>query len=97
MRNLYLITILIFIFGCIGPFSKSPPSYGKIYEAYYVCEKSKSLVGGIFGKGPIRNFGKNENSCFRDQWEKIDKQTFKDFAVQWYEHDWDTDIPFWQN
>lgn len=77
---------------------KQPPSYGLIEQKYYVCRAYRNLSGGIFGKGPTKEFsGKDGREwCWRDEWEVIDRKTFKRLAVDWYGVDWSNEIPFWQ-
>ncbi len=77
---------------------KQPPSYGKIEEKYYVCRQQKLLEGGVFGKGPMRKFPEDNSEfwCYRDDWEEIDKNTFKGLATDWYAVNWASDTPFWR-
>ena len=76
---------------------KQPPSFGKYEEKYYVCRDQKLLEGGIFNKGPKKKFPENNNKlwCYQDEWEEIDKNTFKELASDWYGVNWEDDIPFW--
>ena len=62
---------------------KQPPSFGEYEEKYYVCRDQKLLEGGIFNKGPKKKFPENNNKlwCYQDEWEEIDKNTFKELAI----------------
>jgi hypothetical protein len=78
-------------------FASSPPPHKLIEEAYFKCEQSKSLQGGIFGKGPTRRFGPQPGGCKANEWQRIAREEFKTLAVQWYAVDWDKDIPFFKD
>ena len=71
------------------------PTFGYIeFEAYYVCLKSRTLIGGIFGKGPTRHFGRWPSSCETPEWQLIPKANFTQLATQWYGTDWSHEPPF---
>jgi hypothetical protein len=63
-------------------------------EAYFVCPASRTLQGGIFGKGPIRKFGAQPGDCHSREWLRISRQEFKAKASEWYGVNWERDIPF---
>jgi hypothetical protein len=78
---------------------KHPPSYGIIEQKYYVCRKHQILEGGIYGKALLLKFPDNnpELWCWRDEWEEIDRETFKKLATEWYGKDWSNESEFWSN
>lgn len=65
-----------------------------IEEAYFECPKTRSLQGGIFGKGPLRRFGPVTGGCRAAEWKRISRVEFKAKAVGWYGVDWSREIPF---
>jgi len=97
-----LITILLFAIPIIllsWHSRKQPPAYGLIEHKYYVCRQHKILHGGIFGKGPIKKYYVNEEKswCWRDEWEEIDRKTFKELATDWYGVNWSEEALWWQD
>ncbi len=72
------------------------PEHKKIDMKFFKCEKSRSLRGGIYGKGPFKKFGPKESNCNKREWTEIDKNEFKKLATTWYGYDWSKEIPFWQ-
>jgi hypothetical protein len=78
---------------------KQPPSYGLIEQKYYVCRKHKLLEGGIFGKGLTLKFSQNNKQqwCWRNEWEEIDRESFKRLATEWYGKDWSEEQNFWKD
>ena len=71
------------------------PPYKMIEMAYFKCEASRNLEGGIYGKGPLKRFGPEESACTQKQWVRISREEFKGLATQWYGQDWDSEIPWW--
>lgn len=74
----------------------SEPKHDLIDGAYFKCESSRSLEGGIYGKGPLLRFGPQPSSCSSAQWVRITRGEFKVLATQWYGKDWSQEIPFWK-
>ncbi len=74
---------------------KHPPSYGLIEQKYYVCRVQKALNGGIFGKGPLKAYYKDQEWCWRKDWEEIERDEFKALATKWYGVDWSVEIDYW--
>lgn len=72
------------------------PPHQMIEQAYFKCEASKNLEGGIYGKGPFKRFGPRESLCSQRDWIKISQEEFKELAAKWYDVDWSTEIPFWK-
>ena len=70
------------------------PRHMAVEQAYFECTASRSLQGGIFGKGPLRTFGPQPGQCSADAWRRVDRATFKARAGEWYGVDWSKDIPF---
>ena len=70
------------------------PPHIMIEEAYFSCSASRSLQGGIFGKGPLRKFGPEPGDCSAKQWQRITRTQFKALAEQWYGVDWSADVRF---
>ena len=78
---------------------KQPPAYALIIEKYYVCRRHRILEGGIFGKGPTEKFFDKDGKswCWRNEWQEIDRDTFKKLATDWYGVDWSKKIPYWHD
>jgi hypothetical protein len=73
-----------------------PPPHKMIEEAYFACATSRTLQGGIFGKGPLRKFGPQPGACSTEQWRRISRDEFKSLASEWHKIDWSTDMPFFK-
>jgi hypothetical protein len=73
------------------------PPHQMIEKAYFKCEASKNLEGGIYiyGKGPFKRFGQQECLCSQNDWIRIRQEEFKELAAKWYGVDWSKEIPFW--
>jgi hypothetical protein len=82
----------------IFPGKDRPPPHGLIDHAYFYCEKCHSLVGGIFGKGPVKRFdGINKQRCDH-HWQKITRAEFKALAAKLYAIDWAYEAgSFWRD
>lgn len=91
MRNVYLAWLLI---GFVHVHADEP-SHVLMDHKYWACEESKSLEGGIYGKGPFKRFGP-PGACAEDKWQAVSQKDFKRLAVEWYGFDWSEEIPFWQ-
>ncbi len=53
----------------------------------------------MYGKVILLKFPENNDNvwCRRDEWEEIDRGTFKRLATEWYDKDWSNEIPFWKD
>jgi hypothetical protein len=71
------------------------PPHKMIERAYFKCEASKNLEGGIYGKGPFKRFGPEASACSNQDWVRISHEEFKALATQWYGVNWDNEIPWW--
>lgn len=73
------------------------PQHKMIERAFFKCEASKSLEGGIYGKGPFKRFGPKESLCSENEWARINQKEFTHLATQWHGYDWSNDknMPFW--
>jgi hypothetical protein len=91
------IIILLLFIKIKRSFEKKPPGYGLIQQAYYVCYTHKLLSGGIFGKGPVKEFSGlgEKNWCYKKEWVKINKVTFLHLAEKWYGKDLKNEGEFW--
>jgi hypothetical protein len=67
-----------------------------IEQAYFKCSASRSLEGGIYGKGPFKRFGPIPASCASSEWVRITHAEFKALASAWYGEDWSNATPFWK-
>ena len=76
---------------------KQPPAHGLIIEKYYVCPSKKALHGGIFGKGPSKQFFASGRPawCWRWEWKEIERAEFLRLASKWYAVDWDAEGEWW--
>lgn len=67
-----------------------------VEEAYFSCAKCGSLVGGIFGKGPIRKYDSdNASRCVHD-WQRTSRIEFQALTTDRFGVDWSNEIPFFQ-
>ena len=98
IAGLALLLFVILILFTSWQARKHPPSYGLIEQKYYVCRKFRLLEGGIYGKQLLLKFAPDnaQTWCWRDEWEEIDKDTFKQLATDWYGKTWSDETPFWQ-
>ena len=78
----------------LGGTHQAPP-HTAIERAYFKCDASRSLEGGIYGKGPFKRFGPKESACSSKEWVPIAHTEFKRLATEWYGHNWSNEIPFW--
>jgi len=92
MKNLRAIILLAPLTAIAG----EHPPHMAVEEAYFECLASKSLQGGIFGKGPLRKFGPQPGTCSEKQWQKVSREQFKIRATQWCGTNWERDIPFFK-
>ena len=51
-----------------------------IGRQYFKCEANRRLEGGIYGKGPLNEFG----PYYCRGWVEIDEAEFKLLAMQWH-------------
>lgn len=72
-----------------------PPPHAMIELAYFKCEASRNLEGGIYGKGPFKRFGPERSSCSSSEWKRISRAEFKQLATEWHGQRWHNEIPFW--
>lgn len=79
--------------ACAG--KHEPPPHKMIDVGYFKCEPSRSLEGGIYGKGPFKRFGPEKSSCSASEWIPVTQEEFKRVATEWYGYDWSKEIPFW--
>jgi hypothetical protein len=93
MRTAFVLLLIVPLLAVAG---EAPPNK-MIEEAYFECAASRSLQGGIFGKGPLRKFGPQPGECLSSQWKRISRTEFKARASQWHSVDWNTDIPFFKD
>jgi len=72
-----------------------PPRHKMMEQAYFICYRCQSAQGGIYGKGPIKEFrGKTATQCVHD-WRSVSRDEFKRFTAIVYHQDWSAEIPFW--
>ena len=72
-----------------------PPKHAAIEQAYFICHRCQSAQGGIYGKGPFKEFrSKTAEACVHD-WSRVSRDEFKGFATTVYHQDWSKEIPFW--
>jgi|GEM_PF-3471103 len=97
LRPTIIIFSLIIITLWLWPFNNTPEGFVICSEGYYKCEKCKSLDGGIFGKGPCKNFMTKKATFCIHKWEKISKSDFRIYATQWFNYDWTKEDGLWWN
>ena len=83
-----------FVSSVVVAATGSAPPAARAEEAYFVCASSRSLHGGIFGKGPIRRYGPRPGTCTTSEWKRVGREEFKATATQWHGVDWAKEIPF---
>jgi hypothetical protein len=90
-----LVIVLVMLPGWLFSRRDRHPPTGIIDHAYFYCEQCDSLVGGIFGKGPVKHFdGPNKRRCVH-AWRKITKAEFKALAGKLYAVDWASEHDWW--
>ena len=87
--------IAIVLVGLAPAYAAEPP-HKSIDHRYWKCNESRSLEGGIYGKGPFKKFGP-PGSCARDAWIELSQSEFMALASEWYGFDWSNEIPFWND
>jgi len=90
----FISTLLLLNMNNLAYAHEDPP-HSMIELAYFKCEASKNLEGGIYGKGPFKRFGPEESACSKEDWVRISHEEFKTLATQWYGVNWDNEIPWW--
>src|SRR5262249_9885229 len=72
-----------------------PPKHKVVEEAYFICYRCQSAQGGIYSKGPFKNFpSKTAPRCVH-KWSRVSRDEFKRFIATVYHQDWSLEIPFW--
>jgi hypothetical protein len=72
-----------------------PPHHAMIDEAYFICSRCGSAQGGVYGKGPFKDFRSEAASRCVHDWRRVSREEFKQFAGKAYHADWNAEIPFW--
>jgi hypothetical protein len=91
-----LTTVFLFsIYSYASSGQHEDPPHKMIDQAFFKCDASKNLEGGIYGKGPFKRFGPKQSQCSKDEWVKISKEEFKTLAEKWYGFDRSHEIPYW--
>src|SRR5215468_10239197 len=88
MRCAKLMLFTFLVVGC-----SSDPPHQLIENTYFKCTESKSLEGGIYGKGPFLRLGPHPAACSSSKWERVSRKEFKALATEWYGKDWCNAIP----
>ena len=81
---------------CVAACASSEPKHDMIEQAYFKCDSSRSLEGGIYGKGPFLRFGPDPSACSSAQWVRITRGQFKNLASGWYGKDWSQENWWWK-
>jgi hypothetical protein len=90
-------TLLALTICGAGCASSKQPKHMMIEQAYFKCNSSRSLQGGIYGKGPLAKFGPTPSSCSSSEWVRITRSEFKSLATEWYGKDWSQETTaFWK-
>ena len=63
--------------------------------SFFYCPRDNAMRGGIWGKGPFKSFGPKPSVCRETEWMAVDREAFKDLAVEHFSVDWSKEIPFW--
>jgi hypothetical protein len=88
----------IFSASCASPRDQPPRREGYIVHAYHHCEKCGTVQGGIYEKGPFKQFpGPDKESC-RHEWREISREEFKRLAAEDHRVDWSQEpAMFWKD
>jgi len=94
MKTLFLsIGCAAFIFaGCAG----QGPRHMMIEQAFFKCNKCRSIEGGIYGKGPFMKLHDEKAAACVHRWQRINKDEFKELAEGWHDVNWGTPVGFWE-
>jgi hypothetical protein len=98
MREVIFIGVMcaiVIIMSCAGERTNQAPEHKAIEQAYFKCERCKSLEGGIYGKGPFKELHRKEAEKCVHAWIRIEKEEFKKLATEWYGVKWEDEIPWW--
>lgn len=86
--------VAIGLCGCASRYNQ-PPNTMMIEEAFFTCSACGSLRGGVFGKGPTKQFqAASASNCVHD-WQGISKREFQTLASERFGVDWSKEIPYW--
>jgi hypothetical protein len=94
-RRFSVVLLLLLLSSPAMSGKHQPPPHGMIDHAYFKCEASRNLEGGIYGKGPFKRFGPEHSACSALEWTRISRPEFKQLATEWYGQRWENEIPFW--
>lgn len=92
----FLLLILLFTGGCVGPGRPPHAFLPPIAEEYHRCEKCGSLNGGIYGKGPLASFEATGAASCWHRWHQISKAEFQKQAKENFADEWSKTSPFLQ-
>jgi len=102
MQKIYfhlLLVLFVFLSSTVLAGEHEEPPHKMIEGAFFKCDESRNLEGGIYGKGPFKRFGPKKSKCSKTEWVKITRDEFKQLAAAWYLYDWkkEKDMPFWSS
>ena len=88
---------VILVLSLVWSLSKRdrPPRHEMIEQAYFICYRCQSAQGGIYGKGPFKEFRSKTASQCVHEWSPVSREGFKRFTATVYHQDWNSEIPFW--
>jgi hypothetical protein len=97
MDRIHVCSALLFAAISVPSFAgeHEPPPHKMIELAYFKCEASRNIEGGIYGKGPFKRFGPEKSACSSSERVPIQHEEFKRLATEWYGYDWSKEIPWW--
>ncbi|QDU41566.1 hypothetical protein Mal52_00190 [Symmachiella dynata] len=96
-NHLFMLAIVALLCSCASQFDRSPDWEKASGDCYFYCEKCGSLQGGIFTKGPIKEFaGAGKESCIHE-WQEITRERFKQLGTELHDCDWSQEIPFFRD
>lgn len=78
-----------------------PPSHKKVEHAFFKCEASHNIEGGLYGgpfsygEAPFKHFGPKKSACSSSEWVAIKFEEFKRLATEWHGYDWSKEGPYW--
>ena len=74
--------------SCMTMRDRLPKREYLVGVAYHHCPKCHSLNGGIYGKGPNKQFDGVEKRKCRHEWEEVTKERFMELATEFHNVDW---------
>lgn len=94
--SILVVVMCLALTSCASRRDQSPHRDGYVVHAYHFCDKSGSLQGGVYEKGPFKQFpGPYKEEC-EHEWKEITRGQFKQLAAEKYNVNWNRESArFW--